>query len=446
MENQQQSEEKSSLTSSNSTLIKGFLVFVLTLIMLIPIPIILSLIEERTAYQEEVINEISNKWSGDQVLYGPFLWINYKVVTTNEKGNKIVTTESKFVSANSNSIKGNLNTSVKKRSLYETVVYQSNITIQSVFPNYEQILQNLSLDQEMIIDTKLVFGLEDPKGMENRIGFQSNGKQYFFATDEGIEMAIDTENQKKSIEVLSKVIDPKDFQFQSVQMNLKLKGSKSLKLLPSASETLVELTSDWADHKYDGYALPQQTLQKENLYTAHWKIFQDNPMNGQYWDGKIDQKNYQFGVEFLQLNDHYEKTYRSTKYAILFIGLTFVAFFFIENRNGFNIHLVQYALVGFAICINFVLLLSISEYLGFDWAFLISSLATISLITYFVFGFLKSWNLTFKITAMLVILYGFIYSILQLKEHALLVGSIGLFFILFVIMVYSRKIEWNSKN
>ncbi len=125
-------------------------------------------------------------------------------------------------------------------------------------------------------------------------------------------------------------------------------------------------------------------LKRKNGKTnVKWSIYQQNPLQGQIWQDASNFSDYSFGVNFLQMNDHYDKTYRSTKYAILFIGLTFVAFFFIESRNNFNIHLVQYALVGFAICVNFVLLLSLSEYLGFDLAYFISSGATILLITFF---------------------------------------------------------------
>ena len=199
------------------------------------------------------------------------------------------------------------------------------------------------------------------------------------------------------------------------------------------------------DLKFDGYVLPNEDVIKNGQEsTVKWKVHQQKPLNGQFWKGNVDFENYTFGVDFLQMNDHYDKTYRSTKYAILFIGLTFVAFFFIENKNKFNIHIVQYALVGFAICVNFVLLLSISEYLGFDYAYFISAGATLLLITFFVQSFIKKWNLTLKISSMLLLIYAYIYSILQLKEHALLVGSIGLFIILAIIMYYSKSIEWNK--
>lgn len=283
--------------------------------------------------------------------------------------------------------------------------------------------------------------------MDNRLYFESNGQKNYLTTDEQINLKLLTNNEKNANEkigIFSKSIDLNDFNFKEIKFNLKLKGSQTLQFLPTAAETSVQLTSNWLDNKYDGYVLPISIHSEGNRSVVNWKIFQENPMNGQYWTNGLDAESYLFGVDFLHLNDHYDKTYRSTKYAILFIGLTFVAFFFIEKRNHFEIHLVQYALVGFAICINFVLLLSISEYLGFDWAYIISSTATVLLITYFVFGFLKSWNLTLKITMMLIVLYGFIYSILQLNEHALLVGSIGLFFILTLIMIYSRKMKWDS--
>ena len=247
------------------------------------------------------------------------------------------------------------------------------------------------------------------------------------------------------VQMMSQKIDPSTFDFNQVSINLVMKGSQMLNIIPSAINTKVDLTTNWKDLKYDGNFLPNSDPETKNGKTnVKWSIYQQNPLQGQIWQDASNFSDYSFGVNFLQMNDHYDKTYRSTKYAILFIGLTFVAFFFIESRNNFNIHLVQYALVGFAICVNFVLLLSLSEYLGFDIAYFISSGATILLITFFVNSLLKSFGLAFKITLMLILLYTFIYSVLQLKEHALLVGSIGLFIIVAILMYYSKNIEWNK--
>ena len=139
--------------------------------------------------------------------------------------------------------------------------------------------------------------------------------------------------------------------------------------------------------------------------------------------------------------DNYQKSHRSIKYAILFIGLTFLVFFFIEVFQSAFIHPIQYILVGIALVIFYTLLLSISEYLKFNMSFFISALL---LISGYVKAILKSTKLTGFISGLLSILYIFIFVIIQLEDFALLIGSIGVFVILALIMFFSRKIDWYS--
>ncbi len=453
---------KISVPSSNKTMIKGVLVCLLVLAMLIPVPFILNLIEERQESKAKVINEISSKWSGKQTVYGPFVEIIYLEDIKDENGKTVKHQNVKYVSANDLTINGNIDTQLKSRSIYEAVVYNSKINIQSKFMSFEEMLTDAELSRENIVSTKVVFGISDTKGYENKVIVNSGGKSYSLIADTKT-IVLETlpepaandgntyveKNGAKSMHVQFMVqkIDPLTFDFNQVSIALTMKGSQELNFIPSAINTKVDLTTNWKDLKYDGNFLPNEDpTKKQGKTNVKWSVYQQNPLQGQIWQDASNFKDYSFGVNFLQMNDHYDKTYRSTKYAILFIGLTFIAFFFIENRNKFNIHLVQYALVGFAISVNFVLLLSLSEYIGFDFAYFISSGATILLITFFVYSFLKSFNLTFKISLMLILLYAFIYSVLQLKEHALLVGSIGLFFIVAILMYYSRNIEWNKTN
>lgn len=442
-----------------SMMTKGFIVFVLTLLMLIPIPFILNLIDERQQSQSEVIKEIGDKWSGKQLVYGPFIQINYVEKTTTEEGKRQLTNETIYVSANSNTINAEVKHSIKKRSLYEVVIYNSKMQLKSSFPTFEEMLASTGIARENIKDVKFIFSVDDIQGIENQLLMKSNGKTYPLMLDKDVSLSYEDEVSPKNavasestshtinLNFFSKTIDPAAVDFSKIEMNVDLKGSQNLYFLSSAVSTNVKLTSDWKDLKFDGTSLPNDTaINKDNLAEVEWKVFNQNPMNGQYWKNNVQFKDYTFGTDFIQMNDHYDKTYRSTKYAILFIGLTFVVFFFMDNRNKFNIHIIHYALVGFAIIINFVLLLSISEYLGFNWAYLISAASTLLLITYFVQGFIKNWSITLKLSLMLILLYTFIYSVLQLKEHALLVGSIGLFIILAIIMYYSRNIEWNERK
>lgn len=469
MENNYQEHEtneaNSSVYSQNKTMIKGFLVCLLVLGLLIPIPFILNLIEERQESKNKVMTEISDKWSGSQTIYGPFLEITYLKDAKNEKGETIKNQEKTYISANELNIKGTIDSQLKSRSIYNAVVYSSKLNVQSKFKNFQEILNETEIASTDIVSTKIIFGISDAKGYEDKLIVTSGGKNYPLTMDNQStilnvlpevvnstddEYAVEqpkAEVKTSSIQVMSQKIDPTTFDFNQVSLNFSMKGSQLFNIIPSAINTKVDLTTNWKDLKYDGNFLPNEdpTI-KDGKTNVKWSIYQQNPLQGQIWNDARNFSDYSFGVNFLQMNDHYDKTYRSTKYAILFIGLTFVAFFFIENRNHFNIHLVQYALVGFAISVNFVLLLSLSEYIGFDYAYFISSGATILLITFFVNSFLKSISLTSKITLMLVLLYAFIYSVLQLKEHALLVGSIGLFFIVAILMYYSKNIEWNKVN
>jgi inner membrane protein len=144
--------------------------------------------------------------------------------------------------------------------------------------------------------------------------------------------------------------------------------------------------------------------------------------------------------------DHYQQNMRSAKYAIMFIALTFVVFFFVEILTKKKIHPIQYLLVGIALILFYSLLLSISEQLNFAVAYLIASIATIGLITLYTHSIFKNEAQTGILTFVLCLLYIFLYVILQLEDVALLIGSIGLFIILAIIMYFSRKINWYKQE
>ena len=133
---------------------------------------------------------------------------------------------------------------------------------------------------------------------------------------------------------------------------------------------------------------------------------------------------------------------RSVKYAILCVLLTFTCFFLIETNNKKSVHPIQYALIGFALILFYTLLLSFSEYIGFNGAYAVATLATVSLIAWFVKGLLGSPRLSMLLSFVLVLLYSYLFTILQLQDYALLLGSVGLFLTLAVVMYYSRKVQW----
>jgi inner membrane protein len=156
--------------------------------------------------------------------------------------------------------------------------------------------------------------------------------------------------------------------------------------------------------------------------------------------GAINQSN--FGVRLLVLADEYQETVRALKYAIMLLSLTFLVLFFYEAMRGVRVHPLQYILIGLALALFYLLLLSISEYLGFKIAYLLSALTIIGLITLYSKSIFKAWRPALLEALILVFVYGFIFVILQLEDYSLLVGSLGLLAILSLVMLVSRKIDW----
>jgi inner membrane protein len=181
-------------------------------------------------------------------------------------------------------------------------------------------------------------------------------------------------------------------------------------------------------------------------FSADWKVLQLNRNFPQQGVGAFISDNASFGVRFLLPVDEYKKTTRSIEYGIMFIVITFLAFFFIEILNKKRIHSIQYLLVGSAIVLFYVLLLSISEHLSFNLSYLIGSSSILLLITLYAFSVFKSIQLTAIFSGILALLYGFFYSLLQLQDYSLLLGSIGLLIILAVVMYLTRNIDWYNWN
>ena len=163
----------------------------------------------------------------------------------------------------------------------------------------------------------------------------------------------------------------------------------------------------------------------------------------QIWIGsKYQIRESSFGTDLLLPVDNYKKSNRVAKYAILFVVLTFLVFFFVEVLNKVFIHPVQYLLVGIALVVFYSLLLAFSEHMLFNLSYILSSILTLTLVTAYATAILKSKKVGMMIFGILLILYLFIFTIIQLEDYALLIGSIGIFIILSIVMYFSRKIDW----
>lgn len=420
----------------HSVTFKLFSMLFLLLLSLIPVAFVQDLVRERQGLQNQASEEINQKWADQQTVAGPILTLPYqKVIMQDKKALKI--TSYLYVLPDNLDVSGKMEPKILHRGIYDMVVYRSELTLSGNFASAQ--FHDLPVDEKDILWDKafVSVGIHDLRGIEDAIVLNWAGHKGSFdpgtvTTDlyaTGVHQGVPLDAKLRQHQI--------PFEFK-----LKLKGNQKLYFMPVGKETHVQLKSDWADPSFDGAFLPDQREVSEAGFVAQWKILHLNRNYPQIWEGQQYSLNDSaFGVYLLQPVDHYQKVTRSVKYALFFIGLTFLIFFFVELLTGRMVHPLQYLLVGFALCVFYTLLLSISEHLGFDRAYGIAATMTVALITFYASGFLKSWPLTGLTGGVLTTLYTFIYVIIYQQDYALLMGSLGLFVVLALVMFFSRKLD-----
>jgi inner membrane protein len=436
----QNMDKAPSLYERNRNLIKGFLIGFLILLMLIPAALVSNLVNERQMRQQQVVDEVSCKWANEQTVTGPLLMVPYKT-TVMQDGKAVWQTSYIYLMPDVLNINGKAMPEVRHRSLYTVTLYRSDMRLEGSFNLAE--VQKMRIAPESIQwgDAKLLMGIDDARGLEEEVALQWDSSTKM--------MEAGTANARILQNGLNAPVSVHPDANSRFVINIKLKGSSRLYFTPVGKTTEVALQSTWQAPAFDGQYLPDKPATiTDKGFTAHWKVLQVSRSYPQCWleghDYDIEKSS--FGVKLIQPADGYAKTERSVKYAILFIALTFTVFFFIEILQKKQVHPLQYLLVGFALCIFYTLLLSISEYMGFNPAYAIASLATVSLIGSYVWGIFKTFKIAAGFIVSLAGLYGYIFVLIQLEDYALLFGSIGLFVILAAIMYYSRKIDWYSTS
>ena len=419
----------------------GTIVFI-TLVLLIPTSMIRSLITEREATQNEAIKEVSSKWAEQQTISGPFVSIPYyryvKEVSSKDSAEKIVQVKDYLhILPSQLNISGNINPEKRYRGIYEIVVYNSKLEISGTFNKFDLAALDIQPKDISFDKAEFVVGIDDLRGIEEQINLSWNNQSISFNPGVSSDDVV-----KSGINAVVKM-DPKDSSTYQFKLSLNLKGSQLLYFTPVGKVTDINLSSDWPNPSFNGAFLPDKREISEKGFKANWNILHLNRNFPQIWTGSqhtISKSS--FGIDLILPVDNYQKSYRSIRYAILFIGFTFLVFFFIEVLNKVFIHPVQYILVGVALIVFYKLLLSFSEHMKYNLAFIISALSTLLLIAGYVKAILKSSQLSLLISGILTVLYTFIFVIIQLQDYALLIGSIGIFIILGLVMYFSRKIDW----
>ena len=444
-----ENEETSKLSwLGQSVLVKLSLIIVLTLLLLIPSALIQDLIVERQNRQDEVKNEISDKWSGSQLLEGPVMVLPYKtIVSQKDAAGKITYKDALtniYILPETISIKSKANTEILHRGIFDAVVYNTKVKVNGKFSALELKKSGINPDNILWDKAKLDIGLSDLKGLKSNPAIKLNNTVYNVEPDYAT-LNLFSNNLIIQPDLSSTKNTELDFNF-----DLDLRGSNDLTFQHLGKSTTVTIDGQWGNPSFIGRNLPEDRDIKDANFTATWKMPYFNRPFPQQWIEEdaimqTEKKAASFGVSFILPVDQYQKTMRSAKYAILIILLTFISLFFTEVLNKRKVHLLQYVLIGAAMTIYYTLLLAFSERVGFNIAYAIASVATVSLIGFFIAALLNNKKPAIIFSAILTTFYGFIFVIIQLQDLALMFGSVGLFIVVAVLMYLSAGIDWNKK-
>ncbi|MDB5286563.1 MAG: cell envelope integrity protein CreD [Mucilaginibacter sp.] len=431
-----------------SVTVKLMFIGILILVLIIPSSLIDSLIMERSLRQKDVVHDIADKWSGSQLIKGPVLIIPYRktvnYIDVNQKELTKEIIENLYILPESLYIKAIVEPEVLHRGMFDGVVYNSTVKVSGNFAKADLAIFSLNPDQLLLDKAKLTFSISDLKGLKNNpvltaAGMQLSAEPTFNNKDlfnDGLQANIN----------LSTI---KDGAF-TFNYTLNLKGSQDLHFLHLGKTTDVEVSGKWPTPSFDGRYLPDTRKVDARGFKANWRMLYYNRPFPQQWivdntllNNEKKQESASFGVKLRLPVDQYQKITRTSKYAILIILLTFISLFLTEVIRKQRVHVFNYVLIGAAMIIYYTLLLSFSEQVGYNIAYLIASVSTIVLVSVFISSLMNNKKAAAMFAAILSMFYGFIFIIIQLEDFALLVGSLALFAIVAALMYFSRKINWD---
>lgn len=429
--------------------------FIATALML-PLEMIDEKISERHYYLEDAKHSVAQNWTGTQRLLTPILAVPYitehhnRVYDGPSDKYKISTVQRSHLAlilAKEVKIDADLNTDTRHKGIYPVPVYSAALSVRGHFDR-AQIASTLAQIEagdsfKRFATPYLSSVVSDARGIGNAPQLTWNKQRMPFAPGSqlkadgnGIHAVLPLSALRSSGEGKSK------FSFE-----INLRGMEQLSFIPVAAQSTVSVKSNWAHPSFIGNFLPLEREIDNSGYRAQWQIssFASNINEKLNTCARGDCNPLmasQFGVKQIEPVSIYVQAERSVKYGVLFIGLSFIAFFIFEVIKKLPIHAIQYTLVGFAIAMFYLLLISLSEHIPFAAAYAIASLCCISLLFYYLRYVLQGTSQALLFASLIALLYGALYVIISAEDFALLMGALLTFVTLAVVMISTRNIDW----
>lgn len=435
--------------------LKLFIIFMMIIILFIPQASLMGLVSERASWRSEAYSSIEQSWPGSQTLAGPVLVIPYtltvnlKETITEKDGTsrevvKAQTTDNRLIILPKQlDIQSQLDSETRSRGIYAVPIYNSNLQVSGSFETQAllDLINEYKNDQLQLYSPYLSVLVRDQRGIAAPP--QLHWNQQTLAFNPGTNLPNATAGMYAKLPELSTAT----LQAFKFNFDLKLRGMSSMNFALLAENSELNLVADWAHPKFSGELLPEERTINDQGFTAHWRAssfsYNVNAALEQCHANQCDALlNRSVGFDLLQPVDVYQQSERSIKYAVLFILLTFVVLIMFELLKQLRIHPIQYFLVGLALTVFYLLLISLSEHIDFGLAYLSAALASTGLLTLYFGAILHSRRLGFLLGSGLLSLYTILYVILQAEDNALLMGSLLIFAVLAALMLATRHLDW----
>lgn len=422
-------------------------------VLLIALTFIGSLVGERQARRDSVVRDIASSSSLSQQFTGPIILVPYEktVRETKEdtKGEKTYIEERQvsgqlYFLPETLTLDGDMRTERRARGIYEARLYHANLKIASRF----DLPAHYGIDSDLAAyhfgQPSLIMGISDIRGIENASTVSLNGSQVRLLPGTGTTLL------GSGLHAPVAPLEGDQGARLELAAVLTLQGTSEFHVTPLGRETRISLSSNWPHPSFTGEYLPAHRKITADGFTADWAttFFSTNfeEALGQCGMSSVCKELYTrvLGVSFVDPVDQYLKTDRAIKYALLFVSLTFAGFFLFEVLEKLAVHPIQYGLVGTALAAFYLLLLSLSEHIGFAPAYLISATSCVALIAFYIGCVLRSARRGLAFGVGLALLYGLLYGLLSADDYALLMGSLLFFTLLTVVMVLTRRVDWFS--
>ncbi|MGY0504683.1 cell envelope integrity protein CreD [Luteimonas sp. e5] len=419
------------------------MVAAMTLAILIPLLMIRGLIFERQRYRDEAVADIAASVGQAQVVAGPVLVVPYSERVEREVRDANGVTrqvgerrERQWqVFPDTLKVQGTLASAIRKRGLHQVRIYDWQGELDAVF-DWTVPDDAPPGSERRIGQPYLSWGISDVRGLQGTPRLSIDGQPALPAQGSGIE------SRGGLHAPLPATPQPGQRLRTHTQLALTLGGSERFAMMPLARSNDFSLKSDWPHPSFAGL-LPQHRIGADG-FQARWQVDALATTAQQQWQehGFAGDARDLARVSLVDPVNLYVQADRASKYGLLFVLLTFAGFFMFELLRQVRLHPIQYALVGLAIAIFFLLLLSLSEHIAFVGAYALAALACIGLIGVYLAAVLRGWRPALVFTGMLGLLYAALYGLLVLEDNALAVGSGLLFVILAAIMLATRRLDW----